>query len=49
MKSVVIITGVLVKFKDLGGHALSTGKAIATSEEPNLDSKAIEYTSAAGL
>jgi len=47
MKSVVINTRVLVKIKDLGGHALSTGKAIATSEEPNvshLDSKAVQYS-----
>jgi len=30
---VVIITGALVKIKNLGGHAMSAGKAIATSEE----------------
>jgi len=33
MKSVVIITGVLVKIRNLGGHAMSAGKAIATSDE----------------
>jgi hypothetical protein len=43
MKSVVNISGVLVKIKDLG-HVLSTGKAIVTLEEPNLDRKAVEYS-----
>jgi len=33
MKSVVIATGVLVKIKNLGSHAMSVGKAIATSAE----------------
>lgn len=44
MKSVVIITGVSVNIKDLG-HALSTSKAIANSEERNISILTVKRSS----
>ena len=33
------------KFKDLGGHVLSTGEIIATSEEPNVSILSVKRSS----